>query len=142
MKVKASVILDNYTWYYVVDLIASDIKLWVPVRNAEAIGLRRAVKEREMREIFGLLKGKPRSLPEDYKKRQAQVAERLYSGDVMAAAEVIRDLTWHRRENGLTKKDTALLEQAIQLVAGEVAVVKNIGLEEAQLKLQEKLREV
>jgi CarD family transcriptional regulator len=135
-------ILEDYTWYYVLDLIGSDVKLWIPVRNAESLGLRRAVKERKVREIFKLLKGEPRLLPADYKVRQAQVEEKLSSGDVMAATEVIRDLTWRQREDKLTKRDTALLEQANEFVAGEVAVVENIELEEAQLKLQEKLEEV
>jgi RNA polymerase-interacting CarD/CdnL/TRCF family regulator len=44
---------------------------------------------------------------------------------------VIRDLAWHDQVHGLTKRDLQLMQRAEELVAGELALVKNIEVKEA-----------
>ena len=129
-------LLDGFSRYYIIDPIASDIRLMVPVRMAQEIGLRRAVRLREAFRALDLLRGPPAPLAEDYKERQAQIEERLKGGEFAAVVEVVRDLYWLQRESRLTSKDTSLLDRARQLLVGELAVAAGIGLEEAEQELQ------
>lgn len=134
-------LLDEFSNYYIVDPIASDIKLMVPVRMAQEIGLRQAAGLRDAFRALDLLEMLPAPLPEDYKERQAQVEEKLKDGDFAAMVEVVRDLHGLQRESRLTAKDTSLLERARQLLVGELAVAADIGLEEAEQKLQATLEQ-
>lgn len=129
-------VLDEFSHYYVISLIASDMRLLVPVKNAEQVGLRPAIKARRLSKVLAILKGFPNSLPEDYKERQAEVTERLRSADPQNVGTVVRDLTWLRQMKGLTARDTDLLDRAHALLASEVALVKGIALEEAERELQ------
>ncbi|HID87810.1 MAG TPA: CarD family transcriptional regulator [Anaerolineae bacterium] len=129
-------LLDEFSRYYIIDPIASDIRLMVPVRMAQELGLRQAVRLREAFRALDLLGKPPTPLPEDYKERQAQIEERLKDGDFVAVTEVVRDLYWLEREGSLTAKDTSLLDRARQLLVGELAVAAGIELEEAERELQ------
>ncbi len=139
MAIEQLDLLDEYSRYYVISLLGSDMRLLVPVKNAEQVGLRPAMKTGRLSKVLAILKEPPKSLPEDYKERQAQVEERLRSADPELIGSVVRDLTWLRHESGLTAKDAALLERANALLAGEIALVKNIELEEAERVLQSTL---
>jgi CarD family transcriptional regulator len=129
-------LLDEFSRYYIIDPIASDVRLMVPVRTAQEIGVRQAVRLQEAFRALDLLKGTPALLPEDYKERQAQIEEKLEGGNFVAVTEVVRDLYWLQQESGLTAKDTSLLERARQLLVGELAVTAEIELEEAKQELQ------
>jgi len=139
MAIEQLDLLDGFNRYYVISPIGSDMRLLVPVKNAEQVGLRPAMKTRRLSRVLAILKAPPESLPGDYKERQAQVEERLRSADPELIGTVVRDLTWLRHESGLTAKDSDLLERANALLAGEIALVKGIGLEEAKRVLQSTL---
>lgn len=129
-------VLDEFGRYYIISPIASDMRLMVPIRNAKQVGLRPAIKINRLSEVLTILQGPPNSLPEDYKERQAQVTERLRSADPEIVGTVVRDLTWLRQMSGLTTRDSNLLERASALLASEIALVKDIALEEAERELQ------
>lgn len=129
-------VLDEFNRYYVINPIASDMKLMVPVRMAEEIGLRPAVKLRDALKALDFLGEQPSSLPGDYKERQALIEERLRNADLVTVVKIVRDLSWLQWEDRLTAKDITLLGRARQLLVGELAVAANMGLEEAERKLQ------
>jgi len=129
-------VLDEFNHYYVISPIASQMRLLVPIRNAEQIGLRPAVNTNALSKTLAILQGPPNSLPEDYKERQAQIQEQLRSADLESVCTVVRDLTWLRQMSGLTARDSELLQRATVLLAGEFALVKGVALEEAERELQ------
>jgi RNA polymerase-interacting CarD/CdnL/TRCF family regulator len=65
----------------------------------------------------------------------------LKEGDIFVAARVIRDLTWHGQSQGLTKRDTQLVQRAEDLVATELSLVEGIEVQEAVRQLQTVLEE-
>ena len=129
-------LLDGFSRYYIINPIASDIRLMVPVRMAQEIGLRQAVRLQEAFRTLDLLGEPHMPLPEDYKERQAQIEERLKIGEFAAVMEVVRDLYWLQQTSSLTAKDTSLLDRARQLLVGELAVAAEIEWDEAERELQ------
>lgn len=134
-------VLHESTRYYVISPIASDMRLLIPINNVEQVGLRPAITIKKLSEVLAILQGPPSSLPEDYKERQAQVEERLRSADPEIIGTVARDLTWLRQMRSLTARDSDLLDRANTLLAGEIALVKGMALEEAERELQLTLSE-
>ena len=131
--------------YYVIDMQAGGGTLMTPVAGADEVGLRPAISHASLKRLFRSLTQPPRALSEDFRERQTEVEEQLKTGDVFETARVLRDLAWHGQDHGLTKRDTQLMQRAEELVAGEVALVKEIevktALDEVQAILSEAMRE-
>jgi CarD family transcriptional regulator len=92
-------VLDDYSRYYIIDLAAQDMRLMVPVRTAKEIGLRSVAGQRRSRSVLKILEEPPEELPDDFKRRQALLTERLRTGDAEALATVVRDMA-HRSQRG------------------------------------------
>lgn len=108
----------------------------VPVGAEERVGLRRPVAEARLGRVWRVLKDDPETLPNDHEQRAALLDEKLSSGDVLAIAEVLRDLTWRREEkNRLTIRGTRLYERGMALLAGEVASAQNSDLLDAEMQI-------
>lgn len=116
-----------------------------PVAGASDVGLRPAISNSSVEQLFRSMAEAPRTLSGDFRERQTEVEERLAGGDIFAAAEVLRDLAWHNEARGLTKRDMQLMQRAEELVAGEIALVRDIevkvALSQVQAALAEAVRE-
>jgi CarD family transcriptional regulator len=127
--------------YYVIDMQAGGGTLMTPVAGADEVGLRPAISHASVKRLYRSLTEPPRSLSEDFRERQTEVEEQLKTGDVFETARVLRDLAWHGQDHGLTKRDMQLMQRAEELVAGEVALVKEIEVKTAQDEVQAILSE-
>jgi CarD family transcriptional regulator len=127
--------------YYVIDMQAGGGTLMTPVAGADEVGLRPAISHASVKRLYRSLTEPPRSLSEDFRERQTEVEEQLKTGDVFETARVLRDLAWHGQDHGLTKRDMQLMQRAEELVAGEVALVKETEVKTAQDEVQAILSE-
>ena len=85
--------------------------------------------------LTGKLAEQPDKLPKHYRERTEQVNDKLKSGEIRKWIEVVRDLT-HREEQGHQSKiDQRLLERAMHLLAGELAMAQGIDPEKAEIHL-------
>ena len=127
--------------YYVIDMLSGGGTLMTPVAQADNVGLRRAISGRSAAKLIRVLTQTPSPLSSDFRDRQAEIEERLKIGDVFNPAEVIRDLAWPDQVHGLTKRDLQLMQRAEELVAGELALVKDIEVKEALDQIEDILTE-
>jgi RNA polymerase-interacting CarD/CdnL/TRCF family regulator len=82
----------------------------------------------------------PEPLPQDHRKRYAQINPKLHSGDPIQLAEALRDLAWRRWQVGkLTQHGKNLYEHAIRKLAGELAVILDKGIQAAQAQISQRL---
>lgn len=122
--------------YYVIDMLTGGGTLMTPVAQADEIGLRPAISQAAVKKLLRSLADDPGTLPDDFRERQLDVEERLKEGDIYASVGVIRDLAWYGRAKSLTKRDAQLMQRAEELVAGELALIKEIELKEAVTEVQ------
>jgi CarD family transcriptional regulator len=135
--IKEQDLLEQYHRYYVIDLAADDRTLMIPVSNAEEIGLRSISQEAALSKVWHTLDATAKTLSGDYRERQKRIQEKLKTGDVIKVAEVIRDLSFLKREDHLTSFDTKLFERAQQFLACEVALVEGVQVNEAARMISE-----
>jgi CarD family transcriptional regulator len=119
--------------YYHIELVNDHGILMMPIDQAEAAGLRHAIGEPGRFEQ--VLAQHPEHLDADHRKRQAELAERIHSGDAFQVAEAIRDLAWREQQEGLTERDSRLKAEAETLLAGEMALMPEVDLETASQHL-------
>lgn len=122
--------------YYIIEIQANDATLMTPVAKADKIGLRQAIGDASIKQLFKILSETPEDLSDDFRERQQYVDERLKEGDIFITAAVIRDMAWYGHFSDLTKRDTQLLQRAEELVAGELALSRGIQIDEALEQMQ------
>ena len=116
---------SNKQYYKIRLLDEADMTVWVPVKDAEAHGVRCPVSRSRLNEIWRLLHTKPGTLPSDHKERYAQIREMIENGDVLHIAEALRDLRWKDHHvRSLTIEGKRLYDKGTKLLAAEIALVQ------------------
>ena len=121
--------------YLVIQLLGSDSTLMIPTGQAED-RLRPACERATLRNLLtDQLTSEPEELPGDYKVRQKNLKDKLKSGETGEWIKVVRDLTYRAEQDSLSAGDRQLLDRAMDLLSGELALAQEIPLERAGLRL-------
>ena len=131
------------TLYYRIGLLTQPgSSLMVPVPAANDIGLRRAISQSRLKQVWRVLKTDPAQLPTEHKERYQMLEDKLHGGDVLQVAEAVRDMAWRRHRQGkLTTRGKQIYEEGMTLLAGEIAATKGIKLADAQAQVGSRLQE-
>ena len=136
VDIKEKQILKECGRYYIIDLVAYDGIVMVPVNNIQRIGLRRVSGRRAISRAMNTLTSTPDALASDHRERQARAQEKLNTGDLIKVTEVVRNLASRDHHAGLTMADNKIYQRAQTFVASELALAKDIELQEALERLQ------
>jgi CarD family transcriptional regulator len=129
--IEQSEVLDEFSRYYVIDLAAQDMRLMVPVRTAKEIGLRSVAGARKSKTVLKILEEDPEELPDDFKKRQALLTDRLRTGEAEELAAVVRDMAHRSQKKTYSPTEARLYEQARGMLAGEMALAQGKSVNDA-----------
>ena len=125
--------------YFVLRLAFGDLKLMVPVENAESVGLREVINDEEVEEVFAVLRKKEARMPTNWSRRFKNHVEKLKSGDIYQVAEVVRNLSIRDKDKGLSAGEKRMLVKARQILVSELTFALNVDEEAAEKKLSEAL---
>lgn len=125
-------LVEGYANYFVIEVVGTGATAYVPIQKMDELGVRRVMSAAELAKVMAKLCSNPRSLSSDYKRRQARIEELLNTHQPVTVAEVIRDLTWHRRRKHLTQRDEALLNRGRELLASEMALAADAPIADVQ----------
>jgi CarD family transcriptional regulator len=93
----------------------------VPVANAESVGIRSVISSRQCRRLIDKLADDFEEITTDWKTRSKQFTEKLQSGDVFEAADVLKKLTFLSHGKKLSFREQTLLEKAKHLLVSEIS---------------------
>lgn len=124
-------VVDEFSRYYIIELAAQEMRLMVPLRTAEDIGLRPVASKTRATKVMRRLKADAEPLPEDFKKRQSYLTGRLREGDAESLADVVRDMAYRSLEKTYSPTEARLFEQAKTMLAGELALAQGIEVDTA-----------
>jgi len=136
---KEQELIAGFKHYYIIDIPAWESTVYVPVRKADELGLRSVLSREKIAGVLDILAGRPQTLPGDHRERQEQIEGRMATGRPLQVAEAVRDLAWHKAAARLNQKDEQLMARGRKLLASEIAVVLEIGVEEAYGAMDEAL---
>jgi CarD family transcriptional regulator len=108
--------------------------LRVPVNKAKVSGLRRLSTRKEMQTALTTLKGRSRAKRTMWSRRAQEYEAKINSGDLIAVAEVVRDLYRSEAQPEQSYSERQLYEAALDRIMREIAAVNRITETEA-LKL-------
>lgn len=139
MAIEDKVFAGTTTRYYMLRMVADEGEFMVPVDQAEALGIRPVL---DSKTIFAIIGAEPDELPDDYKERQAEIAELLATSDAPPMSKGARNLAWHAGRRQLTGRDIQLYEELQTRLASELSLAEKVTLEAARDHLREILNAI
>lgn len=129
--IEKKVVLGKRNEYFLITIINNGMKVMIPVNNAKEIGIRSIIAKKDIKKVIGILSTEAASIEEDWKIRYQNNIDKVKSGSIFEVAEVARDLYRRGSEKELSIMERKLYENAYQLITYEVAMSKNVDIEEA-----------
>ena len=110
--------------YYLIRILASGLKVTVPVPNADTVGLRRTIKTTDVSIVLRRLENGTMKIPRDWKTRFKQNCEKMRTGSLHDVADVIKSLLRMNQTKPLSFREKKMLDRARHLLVSELAVAK------------------
>lgn len=124
--------------YLILRIPIGHIRIEIPRKNAREIGVREVCSLEESDKVLGILSG---SMDEDmatnWSVRYRENLEQLKTGDIFAAAEVVRNLTLLHREKGLSTGEKKMLSNATDILVSEMVVVRGVDPDAMHQQIEE-----
>ena len=112
----------------------------LPRDDLERVGLRPPMRPADTEAVFAALAGDPTPIPPWRQKEFIVLRRRVESGDPLQVAAVLRDLAAKEHAKGMGSSEKSLLEKATEILATELALVLQTGMEEANRRIAEALQ--
>ena len=125
-------ILGEVRKYYVVYMPMGDMRVLVPVDNADNIGLREISSMDVLELSFAVLKDDKTKMPENWNRRYRENLDKLKSGDILEVSDVVRNLIIMEEERGLSTGERKLLNSAKQMLFTEVSLIKGLQQDDVE----------
>lgn len=124
--------------FYALRVLSDNSIIFVPVTNAANVGIRPIITSKQYKILVVNLAKDFEDVSSDWKVRSREYNEKLQSGDVFEAADVLKKLTFLSQEKKLSFREQSLLEKAMFLIVSEVT---NAGLAD-ESKIESKINEL
>jgi len=122
--------------FFVVYFAKSKMTLRAPTRKAATVGMRRLSDPAAIQHVRRTLSQAPHKARGNWSRLVQEYENKINSGDIVAIAEVMRDLYRPAVNSGQSYSERQLYISALDRLSGEVAVVSGITEEEAVIELE------
>lgn len=119
-NIEKKTIGENQMKFYSLRVLSDNSTIFVPMDNAEAVGIRPIIGNKQYKTLLGLLAEDFEDVSDDWKVRSREFNEKLQSGDIFEAADVLKKLTYLSSEKKLSFREQSLLEKAKFLIVSEL----------------------
>jgi CarD family transcriptional regulator len=114
---------ENPAEFYSLRVLANNSIIFVPLANAESVGVRPVINAVECRNLMEFLAKDFEEPPEDWKIRTRDFSLKLQTGCLFETADVLKKLAFLARAKKLSFREQRLFEKAKFLVVSELAIV-------------------
>ena len=125
---------------FVIAFEKDKMTLRVPVGRAEAAGLRSISTNDQITKALSTLKGRAKIARGMWSRRAQEYEAKINSGNLVAIAEVVRDLHKNVDQSERSYSERMIYETALHRLSGEVAASEQVDVKSAQDKLLVVLR--
>lgn len=115
------------------------MKLRVPTSKALAVGMRKLAEDSVVKKGLDTLKGRARIKRTMWSRRAQEYEAKINSGDLVAIAEVVRDLYRSEQQPEQSYSERQLFEQALDRMAREISATEDITETEAIKRIESQL---
>ena len=116
---------------FVINFVKDKMTLRVPTAKAASVGMRKLAEGTLVKRALETLKGRARIKRTMWSRRAQEYEAKINSGDIVAIAEVVRDLFRSESQPEQSYSERQLYEAALDRLSREIAVVQRITETEA-----------
>jgi CarD family transcriptional regulator len=111
--------------FYVLTVLENQMTIMVPTENAEAVGLRSIISDKEVQKVYKILKMRDVKIDQTtWNRRYRDYMEKIKTGSIYEISEVLRDLFLLRHSKDLSFGERKMLDQAKALIVKEISIAK------------------
>ena len=136
-KIETMEIASIKTKFYVVKMEQSKLIIRVPLDKQDEVGLRKISSKKTIDEVFLTLKLKPKIRRIMWSRRAQEYETKIYSGDPVKIAEVVRDLFRKTSQAEQSYSERQMFQVAIERLAREVAAVEKTDYFQSTEKIEQ-----
>ena len=130
---------DQFEEFYLLRFGFNSITVMIPFSNVENVGLRRVTKSNEICRILAFLASGKCCSSHDWKTRFKENSEKMQSGALFQAAEVLKGLLLLQQEKPLSFREKKMLHRARHMLVCEMAIARKISDAESAILLEKAL---
>jgi len=125
--------------FFVIYFVKSKMKLRAPTQRAASIGMRKLSSLAAIERVRRTLSHVPARKRANWSRLSKEYEAKIKSGDIIAIAEVMRDLYRRSADSEQSYSERQFYTAALDRVSGEVALVESITEEKAVSELESML---
>jgi CarD family transcriptional regulator, regulator of rRNA transcription len=142
VKKEVREVLGEKREYLTIQILHNDMTVNVPTENAEKVGLRQVIGEKQVEVVLKALTGGSTEMPKNWNRRFKHNRDKMKTGDILELAEVVRNLSLRDHEKGLSTGEKQMFVKAKKILASELMYAKQMDEEEAGAWLEDVLADV
>ena len=127
------------TNFYVVQMEQDKLMIRVPLDKQEEVGLRKIASKQMLNKIINILKLKPKIRRIMWSRRAQEYDTKIFSGDPIKIAEVIRDLFRKNNQPEQSYSERQMFQVALERLAREIAAIEKTDYFQATEKIEHTL---
>jgi len=124
---------------FVINFIKDKMTLRVPTAKVANVGMRKLSEPALVKRALETLKGRARVKRTMWSRRAQEYEAKINSGDIVAIAEVVRDLYRSESQPEQSYSERQLYEAALDRLSREIAVVQHVTETEAVKEIESQL---
>ena len=124
---------------FIIEFEKDKMTLRVPTLKAKAVGMRKLSSPEVVAGALNTLKGRARIKRTMWSRRAQEYEAKINSGDIVAIAEVVRDLYRSESQPEQSYSERQLYEAALDRLSREIAVVQHVTETEAVKEVEGQL---
>src|SRR5262249_55062677 len=124
---------------FVINFAKDKMTLRVPTSKATSVGMRKLAPPEVVKKALDTLKGRARIKRTMWSRRAQEYDAKINSGDLVAIAEVVRDLFRSESQPEQSYSERQLYELALDRMMRELAAVEDVTETEAQKQIEANL---
>jgi len=128
-------VLGQRQLYYILTMPYGGMRVMIPMKNADNVGLRGVIDEPEVPKVIDVLRTAPTQINANWNRRFNVNLSKIKSGNIYEVAEVVRNLMLQDRVKKLSTGERRLLDTARQILVSELVLACNKDLCSVELWL-------
>jgi CarD family transcriptional regulator len=127
--------------YYVLDISTEALTVMIPVDKVDSV-VRSVISKTASKNVLASLKGEPQEAGANWSRWYKVLTEKMFSGDIMQVAEVVRDLSFAQQTKGISPALKRMLSKARMTLISELAFSLETDEEDATARLDRALPKI
>lgn len=129
-------VLGESHQYYVMNIPVGNMKVYIPLRNVNQLGIRGVISSEEVPRVLEILENESTLPALAWNRRYRANMDRIKSGDIYSVAEVVRSLSQRDREKGLSTGEKKMYDNAYQILVSELILAEGVKADEMSERIK------